>query len=263
LQAKFQPALILAGLLFALTACGREGNRNSGVTLPILGTANPGTSSTAGKLCDNSLYPSAQGATWVYTSIGAPGGAFIYANSITQKWEDGFTLTTQFANQTLTQEWACLPDGLVTQQLSGGSTAEISMQDMTTHLKTSEVNGESIPKNITPGMQWQYSLHLQGSIVMPDNLQASAEGIYSTTMQEAGREIVTVPAGTFEAVKIKSNSTVDITSSFAGANLPIKFNGAALTWYAPGVGYVKMIESGDFGGQMYSVTTELQSYNIP
>jgi hypothetical protein len=262
---EFRPALILlltVLLVASLTACGAE-DSNTGVTLPILETAEPGTSPTASQLCGNPLYPSRQGATWVYTSTGGPSGAFIYANSITEVRSDGFTLNTQFADQTLTQEWSCQPDGLVVLELGGGSTAGVSMQDMTSQLKTSEVNGLSLPKDVTPGMEWQYSLRLQGTIVMPGDPQAPADGVYSVTMQEVGRETVTVPAGTFETIKIQSNSNVDIVSSFGGSDLPIKFSGTTITWYAPDVGYVKVVENGDFGGQVYSATTELQSYSIP
>lgn len=52
-------------------------------------------------------------------------------------------------------------------------------------------------------------------------------------------------------------------SVFAGMDAPIKFNGTTITWYAPGVGYVKSVENGDFGGEAFSAITELQSYSIP
>lgn len=262
---EFRPVMIMlwTGLLVAsLTGCGAE-NSDTGVTLPILETTAPGTSPTASQVCDNPLYPSAQGATWVYASTGGPSGAFIYANSITEVRSDGFTLNTQFAEQTRTQEWSCQPDGLVALELGGGSTAGVSMQDMTSQLKTSEVSGLSLPNQVSSGMQWQYSLRLQGTIVMPGDPEAPADGVYAVTMQEMGRETITVPAGTFDTVKIQSNATVDIVSSFGGSDLPIKFSGTTITWYAPGIGYVKVVENGDFGGQVYSATTELQSYNVP
>jgi hypothetical protein len=72
-----------------------------------------------------------------------------------------------------------------------------------------------------------------------------------------------VPAGTFEAIKIQSNSAVDIMAVFEGMEVPVKFNGITITWYVPGIGYVKSVENGDFGGTIYSTTTELQSYKIP
>ena len=84
-----------------------------------------------------------------------------------------------------------------------------------------------------------------------------------SAMQEMGRETITVPAGTFEAVKIQSNSTIDISTSFEGIEVPVKFNGTTISWYVPGIGFVKSVENGDFGGTAFAATTELQSYSIP
>ncbi|HUM28278.1 MAG TPA: hypothetical protein PKN81_18705, partial [Anaerolineales bacterium] len=128
---------------------------------------------------------------------------------------------------------------------------------------TIEINGISLPKEVTPGMQWAYSLKMQGTMAMPGDQQAQSSGVYSVTTQEIGRETITVPAGTFEAVKLQSNSTIDIVTSFEGIDVPIKFNGTTISWYVPGVGFVKSVENGDFGGTTFAATTELQSYNIP
>ncbi len=78
----------------------------------------------------------------------------------------------------------------------------ISIQYMTSNLAASEVIGVNLPKNIIQDVQWQYSMSLEGTVVMPDNPQAPAKGTYSVVIQEMGRETVTVPAGTFEAIKI-------------------------------------------------------------
>lgn len=267
MRLKFQPAIIifLIGLLLTtLTACGTDSTNNQEVVLPILQTSDPNIiSPTSSELCGNVLYPTTQGAAWVYTSIGGPSGSFNYTNSITETRADGFTLTSQFTDLTRTQEWDCQPDGLKAFQLGGGSAAGISIQGMTAEFVTSEVTGISIPQTVTPGMQWQYTLTLQGTVAMPGNQQAQSNGAYSADMKEVGRETVTVPAVTFEAVKIQSNSNVNIMAVFEGIEIPVKFNGTTITWYAPGVGYVKSVENGDFGGTAYSAMTELQSYSIP
>jgi hypothetical protein len=226
-------------------------------------TSAPNSSPTSSDLCKNILYPTTQGATWIYTSNGGPSGSFNYTNSISAVRADGFTLTSQFADITRTQEWACQPDGLKALQLGGGSAAGISIQVMTAELTTLEITGVSLPKDILSGMQWQYSVSLQGTVAMPGDQRSQSSGTYSVSMKELGRETVTVPAGTFEAIKIQSNSTVDIIATFEGLEVPIKFDGASITWYAPGVGYVKSVESGDFGGEAFSAITELQSYSIP
>lgn len=264
MQFKFQPAIILI-LIFCLgtSACSAGNENDPNVILPTFESSLPNSPDTMDELCDNLFYPTTQGATWVYTSVGGPSGTFNYTNSITEIRIDGFTLTSQFNERTNTQEWSCQLEGIKALQLGGGSAAGISIQDMTAGLTTSEITGISLPKIITAGMQWQYSLALQGTVAMPGELQAPSSGTYSVTMQEIGSETVTVPAGTFEAIKIQSNSMVDIVSNFGGIEVPIKFNGTTITWYAPGVGYVKSVENGDFGGTVFSATTELQSYNIP
>jgi len=259
---QFRPAIILLCICISISACGSGNTSGPAIILPTFESSNP-TSISSNGLCGNTLSPATQGAAWTYTSSGGPSGSFNYTNSITSTRADGFTLTTQFTDRTSTQEWACQADGLKALQLGGGSGAGISIQSMTTDLVTSEITGISLPKDITSGMQWQYNLSLQGTIVMPGDSQAPSNGTYSVVMQEIGSEIITVPAGTFEAVKIQSNSTVDIISVFGGIEVPIKFNGTTITWYAPGVGYVKSVENGDFGGTVFSAVTELQSYRIP
>ena len=266
MQHRFRPAIIifLISLLpVTLTACGAGNSSNPNIALPILQTSDPNMSHSSSELCDNVLYPTAQGAAWVYTSAGGPSGTFNYTNSITKVRANDFTLTSQFADITRTQEWTCRPDGLKALQLGGGSAAGVSIQEMTTDLTASDVTGISLPKNITSGMQWQYSLTLQGTVAMLGDSKAPSKGAYSVSMKELGRETVTVPAGTFEAIKIQSNSDVDITATFEGLEVPIKFNGTTITWYAPGVGYVKSMENGDFGGTAFSATTKLQTYSIP
>jgi hypothetical protein len=266
MQLKFRPAIIIffiVPLLTSLTACGAGKENNPGVVLPIIQTSEQNTSPISNGLCNNALYPITQGAAWVYTSTGELNESFNYTNSISSVRADGFTLISQFTDVTRTQEWSCQPDGLKALQLGGGSAVGILIQGMTAELTTSEVTGISLPKSITSGMQWQYSLALHGTVVMPGDPQAPAKGIYSVIMQEMGSETVTVPAGTFEAIKIQSNSTIDIISTFAGTEVPIKFNGTTIAWYVPGIGYVKSVENGDFGGDAFSATTELQSYSIP
>jgi hypothetical protein len=266
MQLKFRTAiiLILINLLSAsITACNAETRGSSDVTLPVLKTNETNTQPTASDLCKNILYPTTQGAFWVYASVGGPNGMLNYINSITEARADGFTLTSQFNNVTRTQKWSCTPEGLIALQPGGGNAAGISIQDMTAELTTSEVKGISIPQTISTGMEWQYGLRLQGTVAMPGDQKAQSNGSYFVNMKALEKETVTVPAGTFEAIKIQSNSAVDIMAVFEGMEVPVKFNGITITWYVPGIGYVKSVENGDFGGTIYSTTTELQSYKIP
>ena len=250
---------LLLLILATLSACTGSTTDGQQQTFPTLQSSN----SAPGVLCDNTFLPAKQGATWTYSSNGGPGGTFTYTDTITSTRTDGFTITSQFADLTRTQDWMCQTDGLKAMQLGGGTAAGISTLGMTAAFTTTEVTGLSLPKEITSGMLWNYSLKMDGTMAMPGDQQAQSNGVYSVAMQEMGRETITVPAGTFEAVKIQSNATIDINTNFEGIAVPIKFNGTTISWYVPGIGFVKSVENGDFGGTTFSATTELQSFNIP
>lgn len=214
-------------------------------------------------LCDNPLYPVKQNATWTYFNTGGPSGDFTYTDTITEARPDGFTLTTTFEGLTRTQQWVCETGGLKALEYGGGATAVISTAGMDISFNTLEVSGITLPKEIVPGMQWLYSLTLEGGTTMPDGSQTKSSGTFSATMQEMGGETITVPAGTFETVKIQATTTLDIIGEFQGIQVPMKITGSTITWYAPGVGQVKSISNSDFGGSPFTLTTELQSYSVP
>ena len=213
-------------------------------------------------LCDNPIYPVKQNATWTYFNTGGPSGDFSYTDTITEVRSDGFTLTTTFDNLTRTQEWACETGGLKALEYGGGSAA-ITTQSANMEFNTLQVTGISLPKEIVPGMQWLYSLTLEGTTTMPDGSQTNSNGTFSVTMQEVGNETITVPAGTFETIKFQSTTTMDIVGEFQGIQVPMQITGSTITWFAAGVGQVKSISNSDFGGTPFTLTTELQSYNIP
>ena len=243
-----QPAIILATiLLLNLTACTTGAEGFSGLS---------GT-------CDNPLFPVKQGAIWEYTSTGGPGGSLTYTDTITEVGKGRFTITSEFWDSTHTQEWFCQLDGLKALQIGGASAAGISTQDITAEFMTSDVTGISLPRKITPDMVWQYSLNMQGTMAMPGDTQSPSNGTYSVTMQEMGEETITVEAGVFEAVRFQASSSVEIMTTFQGTRVPVIYNAVTLIWYAPGVGFIKSIENGDFSGTAFSITTELQSYSIP
>jgi hypothetical protein len=243
---------------------GQPAPESDQATQPSNDPSQPTENITTGGLCDNALYPVKQGATWTYLSTGSPSGDFSYTDTIAELRADGFTLTSQFTGLTRTQEWACETGGLKALELGGaGAAASISTQGTTAEFTSSDITGISLPKEITPGMQWEYSLKMQGVTAMPGNQNAQSTGTFSMTMQEIGRESVTVPAGTFEAVKLQSTSLVQITADFQGLQVPVTINGSSFVWYAPGVGYIKSVENSDYGGTAFTSTTELQSYNIP
>lgn len=213
-------------------------------------------------LCSNAYYPVRQGATWNYKSTGGPAGEYSFTDTLTSVREDGFTLSTQFSDLTRTQEWACKPEGLVALQFGGAPAAMLNAQNMQLNLEVSNVSGVTFPDAISAGDQWQHSLDLQGDMTVAGE-QGTATGNAQTSFTAIGEESVTVPAGTFAAMKIQVDTTLNLNVSYQGLSVPVTFSGSYTYWFVQGVGWVKASGIGRVAGSSFSETTELQSYSIP
>ena len=214
------------------------------------------------ELCTNTYYPVRQGATWTYKSTGGPAGEYSFTDTITSVGGDGFTLSTQIGDLTRTQEWTCTAEGLAALQLGGAPAAMLNSQNIQLNLDINSASGVTFPSQINPGDQWQQNLDVTGNVVAM-NEEAEATGDVQMNFSAAGMESVTVPAGTFDALRVEVNVTLDIEATYSGITLPVTFSGDYTYWFAPNVGWVKASGTGTVLGSSFSDTTELQSYSIP
>lgn len=219
---------ILSLCLFLLSACSFTGNNSA--------PAQPTAEFIIEGLCDNSLYPVKQNATWTYSSTDGTNN-FNYTETITQVTPTGFTLTTQINDLIDTQNWSCETGGLKALQLG-------AINSLTSQSATLEVTGVNLPKELISGMQWLYSLKLE-------------QGTYTIIMQEMGNESITTSAGTFDATKFQANH------QFESADAQLNFSDASTVWYAQNIGLIKSIDDIQKNEGKFTVTTELISYNIP
>ena len=162
---------ILTLCLFLLSACSFTSTDSS--------SPQPTEEFIIEGLCDNTLFPVKQNATWTYSVIGNEN--FNYTETITQVTSAGFIVTSQVNDLTDTQNWSCETGGLKALQLN-------AVNYLTTQSATLEVTGVNLPKEMISGMQWLYSLKLE-------------HGVYTVIIQEMGNESITTPAGTFNATK--------------------------------------------------------------
>jgi hypothetical protein len=213
-------------------------------------------------LCTNPYYPVRQGATWTYQSTGGPAGEYSFTDTIAAVGPDSFTLTTQIAGLTNRQDWNCTPEGLVAHQLGGAPAAMLNSQGIVLTLNATNASGVVFPAQINAGDQWQHILDVAGNVSVASE-EAEATGTAQMNFTALGNETVSVPAGTFDAMMIQIDTTLNVEASYEGITLPVTFTGSHTYWFAPGVGWVKATGTGNFLAASFSETTELQSYNIP
>ena len=222
-----------------------------------------GSTPAAGQgLCTNVYYPVRQGAAWTYKSTGGPAGEYSFTDTITSVRENGFTLSTQIGDLTRTQEWTCTAEGLAALQLGGAPAAMLNSQNIQLNLDINNATGVTFPSQIKPGDQWQQTMNVTGNVTMM-NEEADATGNAQMNFSAIGNESVTVPAGTFDALKVEVHVTLNVDATYEGITLPVSFSGEYTYWFAPGVGWVKSSGTGNVLGSSFSDTTELQSYSIP
>jgi hypothetical protein len=210
-------------------------------------------------LCINAYYPVREGSTWSYQSTGSSAGTYSFTDTITSIRGDGFTLTSQFDQLTRTQEWACGPEGLVALQLGGGA---LTSQNMKLEIETQTTSGVSYPTNITVGDQWDYALDFTGKMDLAGS-SGEAQGSDKSHFTALGMENVTVPAGTFNAMKIQVDTILDIGVTVQGLSVPVTFSSSYIYWFVQDTGWVKASGTGSIGGEAFVETIELQWYNLP
>jgi hypothetical protein len=279
LEMKHSTACILTCVLIvnlSLIGCALGGGATSaaasatpepasgGPAQPPTSTAAPATSAPqAGSgACDNPLYPVVEGATWSYTVTGGPAGPVSYTTSVASVDAQGFELMQAFTSLTVTQRWSCSDAGLVALDF-GGPAASLVTEGSQASFTTTAQTGVTLPKSVAPGDSWSQSFEITGTQTLTGGNTGNSQGKASYQSSAVGMEDVTVDAGTFNAMRVDGQLSVDLTVEAMGVTTPVTLTSNFTSWYAPGVGLVKVAESGQVMGAAISVETDLTSYSIP
>ena len=209
-------------------------------------------------LCANPYYPVREGSTWGYSGTSSAAPDYSYTDTITSVHADGFTLTTQYDNLTRTQEWSCTDEGISAISMGGGLST--SMSNLV--IETQSASGVTYPVSISTGDTWQHQIDFTGTMDIAGET-SEASGFVFSEFTALGMENVTVPAGTFDAMKVEVYTTFDALVNFQGTSVPVMFISTSTSWFAEGVGWVRSESSSEFMGQSTTETVELQWYNIP
>jgi hypothetical protein len=192
--------------------------------------------------CKNPYYPVVDGATWTYE--GSTIGQFNHTLNVSQ--DQLFTILITSNDTVFNMEGQCTEDGVILMDSGMSTTAQSS--DGSGSVTTTNQDGVTLPNDIQVGDDWSQTIAYNAG----SSEGSSFSGTIETSYKAVGYESVSVPAGTFEALKIIQNTTMTIAGT--------SFDTSSNLWYVQDVGNIKTEQI--VGGGV-STTSELVSYNIP
>ncbi len=210
-------------------------------TLPPLPTPTPppadiGSPSNQPDQCKNPYYPVINGAVYSYR---LSSGENVVRTMQTDPASQKFTILISGAGTDSRIEGECTSEGLVIME-SPGSTTTTSGEDGSSTVMTQSSSGVSLPNDLAPGKEWSQTIRVTTE---------AGESLIQMEYRAVGFEEVTVPAGTFTALKVEQNGYVTVFDQ------NVAMEGLA-GWYAEGIGLVKFEAPG-------APVSELVSYDFP
>ncbi len=208
--------------------------------------------------CSNPYLPVVVGATWNYNLTGPIPATF--TRSILTVDANGFTDQDVFDKGITRQgKWTCENGALTALDPTGaGYTANVSSQNVQANFQSTSASGVTLPATLNPGDTWTQAVTLEGTENIAGN-QVPAKNEFSNPCKVIGTESITVAAGTFNAVHLECNTSMQITVTMNNVPIQTPVNFTASSWYAERVGLIKTVIS---GGKLDS-TIELTAYHIP
>jgi hypothetical protein len=208
--------------------------------------------------CANPLYPVAAGISWTYSMSGLSSDT--YVRSIVDVRADGFTDQDVFGTGvTRTGEWQCSAGALIALNPTGGSNASVQTAGGTANFQTTSLEGMTLPAVVNVGDTWTQNLTTEGTQTI-NGVEAASRSAIAYSCAAGGNESVSVPAGTFDAMRVVCQLSMSITVNMGGLEVPTQIDSTDTIWYAPGVGMVRTESAiAGFGNN----TIELTAYSFP
>ncbi len=246
--------LPVLALTLMLSACGTPQSVPTAAIEMTVSVSTPSPEATSpstdasNEECSNDYFPTDEGSTWRYSSEADGGGAQERTSTIVSTTDDGFSVELALASgATFVIEWSC-SNGDLTQLTP---TASLSISGGSATVTTANHSGVTLPADLDATPSWQES----GEWSVGSG-STTFEGTYASDNTAVGTEVVSVPFGTFEAMRVEAT----VEGALSGEPTPT----CQITqWWAKDVGLVKQETTCPVGPQSMTEVTELVSYQTP
>lgn len=198
--------------------------------------ADPAEGVAAAGACYHPYLPILDDTIWTYRTSDTE-GEDSYTLSYDITGPDSFVFVIAYPDLTVSAEWICTEEGLVRTNY-----AEFMMGATGFEISDLSYTGVSfpLPDVMVPGAAWQNSFSASGRLSGDfGESDVSMDMLMDNVIE--GAETITVPAGTFDTLRIVTNYTMNNTMTIAGITTPVSMQFTTTAWYAKDVGMVKSV----------------------
>jgi hypothetical protein len=249
-KAVFIVAILLSMLV--LSSCNLPSRQISPTPTPIATNIPlPTSSPTPASLCDNRYFPSKLSDTWEYSGNNTAIGAYNRTDTVTNSSAEAFSVSTTLANVTYGVNYGCSAAGLIAtdpiQQYVG---ALLSGPNAPVDVKLTSSSGVTLPASITPGDTWQQTAGFEAT--SPD---LNMNGRFVFNYAAVGFENVTIPLGTFNALRVDTTIRIEVSAFRVLAGTY-----TSTSWMVPEIGIIKSEGTSNVPNIDFSDTMQLTSF---
>ncbi len=128
--------------------------------------------------------------------------------------------------------------------------------------ETTQVVGVTLPSDVKPGDSWSQTFNITGIQTLPDGKVADSQGTATSNYTAIGLEMVTVPAGSFEALRVEVDFGMEVEITMEGISVPFSMTSSGPMWYAEGVGWVRSESIGTLFGETVDEILVLDAFSL-
>lgn len=251
-QFSFLTMLIILSL--ALTACNLPQKQIKQTQTPTsANTELAGITPTPISMCVNQFFPNQVGNTWIYNGSNSAIGNYTRSDTVSNAGIDAFTVTTTLKDNPYSVVYTCSSSGLTAtnpiQQYVG---AILSRPDSPVQVQLTSNSGTTLPAKISPGDTWQQIA--EGNASSQD---FSFDGRFVFNSNAVGFEEVTVPAGSYQALRVNTTIRIEVSGFHILAGTY-----QMTTWWVADIGLVKSEGTSHVSGVDFSDQLELTQYTF-